>query len=434
MIHALYHDSITLVFELSTGEDDAAVQQRSGTVQHREHGPRWSLPIYLVACTWVSVLSTDLYAPSLSHLPDLLGTTDRLAAMTMSFNLAAFAIAQLVHGALADRFGRRAMLLAGMTGFAIASALCAMAPSIEALIAGRSLQGLLSSVPSVVVLVLIHELYGAGRAVRILGFHGMAVGIAPIVGPLIGGFVYITLGWRAIFWLLAVFAALVAVLVLRNVPETLAKPVPLSPAATMRNYVAVIMRLEVLAHLLPLAASFGVLFAFVTAGPFLLIGRYGVATEDYGLYFGAVIIAAMGGSLIANWFGERVSIGILERVAFGFAGLGVLTLVLAVVIPGIEGAVSITAGMMIFAVGLRLINSSAPLLLLDSAGGVPRSIASAVAGSAQLLAATGASFLVGLFPSESARPMVVVMVVLIILGSTGFVLRSVPRVCDKEPG
>jgi hypothetical protein len=147
-----------------------------------------------------------------------------------------------------------------------------------------------------------------------------------------------------------------------------------------------------------------------------------------------VIIAAMGGSLIANWFGERVSIGILERVAFGFAGLGVLTLVLAVVIPGIEGAVSITAGMMIFAVGLRLINSSAPLLLLDSAGGVPRSIASAVAGSAQLLAATGASFLVGLFPSESARPMVVVMVVLIILGSTGFVLRSVPRVCDKEPG
>jgi DHA1 family bicyclomycin/chloramphenicol resistance-like MFS transporter len=397
-------------------------------VRHREHEPPLSVPIFLVASTWVSVLSTDLYAPSLTHLPELLGTTEQLAAMTMSFNLAAFAVAQLVHGPLADRFGRRGMLVAGMTGYAIASSLCAMAPSIETLIMGRTLQGLLSSVPSVVVLLLIHELYGTGRAVRILGFHGMAVGFAPIVGPLVGGFVFITLGWRVNFWMLALFAASVAVLVSRNVPETLAKPLPLRLRATVRSYLAVVSRREVLAHLLPLAAPFGVLFAFVTAGPFLLIGRYGVATEHYGFYFGAVIVAAMGGSLIANRLGGRVDIDTLEKVAFGFAALGVLSVALAVFVPGIEGALSVTTGMMVFAVGLRLMNSSAPLLILEGAGGAPKSIASAVAGSAQLLAATGASFLVGLLQGEGdegGRPMVLVMIALMAIGCAGFALRGI---------
>ena len=62
--------------------------------------PHWTLPIFLVASTWVSVLSTDLYAPSLPHLPGLLDTTEQAAKMTMSFNLAAFALAQLAHGPL----------------------------------------------------------------------------------------------------------------------------------------------------------------------------------------------------------------------------------------------------------------------------------------------------------------------------------------------
>ena len=215
--------------------------------------------------------------------------------MTMSFNLAAFALAQLAHGPLADRFGRRAMLVAGVTAFSVASALCALAPSITMLIGSRTLQGFLSSVPSVVVLLLIHELYGKDRAVRILGFHGMAVGVAPIVGPLIGGIVFVHFGWRANFWILAAFAAVVAALVYSQLPETLARSVPLKFGNVARNYLTVISRRAVLSHLLPLAAVFGALFAFVTSGPFLLIDRYGVPTEQYGLYYGAVCLAVIVG-------------------------------------------------------------------------------------------------------------------------------------------
>lgn len=391
-----------------------------------EFKPHWSVPVFLVSCTWVSVLSTDLYTPSLPHLPARLGTTGQAATLTMSVNLAAFAAAQLFHGPLADRYGRRAMLVFGMSAFALASALCALAPSIEALIAGRALQGLLSSVPSVVVLLLIHELYAPGAAVRILGFHGMAVGIAPILGPLIGGQVFIHFGWRANFWLLAAIALAVAVLVRGKVPETLRRREPLRWRSTLRNYGAVLARRSTLAYLLPLAANFGVLFAFVTSGPFLLIGGFGVATEHYGLYFGAVIVAAILGGTVANRLGETVETKRLLRAAMAFSSAGVALLV-AAVLAGLESPGVVVGAMSVFAVGLGLANATAPLLLLESVGPLPKSVASAVSGSAQLVAASGASFLVGVFGAESALPTALTMAGLMVLGVAGHFSLSRPH-------
>ncbi len=385
--------------------------------------PHWTLPIFLVACTWVSVLSTDLYAPSLPHLPGLLDTTEKAAKMTMSFNLAAFALAQLVHGPLADRLGRRTMLVLGITAFSVASALCALAPSITLLIAGRTLQGLLSSVPSVVVLLLIHELYGKDKAVRILGLHGMAVGVAPIIGPLIGGVVFVHFGWRANFWLLAAFAAVVAALVYRHVPETLERPVPLKFGRVVRNYLAVIKSRAVLSHLLPLAAVFGALFAFVTSGPFLLIDRYGVPTEQYGLYFGAVSLAAIVGATVANRLGGTISAESLELSAFLFAAFGVAAGALIVFLEG-GSALSLTICMAVFAVGLGLMIASAPILLLEAVDDRLKSSASAAAGSAQLVAASAASFLVAAFHDGTSTPMLLTMGGLLTIGALGFVLKE----------
>ena len=385
--------------------------------------PHWTLPIFLVACTWVSVLSTDLYAPSLPHLPRLLDTTEQAAKMTMSFNLAAFALAQLAHGPLADQLGRRTMLVAGITSFSAASALCALAPSIILLIAGRTLQGLLSSVPSVVVLLLIHELYSKDKAVRILGFHGMAVGAAPIVGPLIGGIVFVNFGWRANFWLLAVFAAIVAALVYRHVPETLTRQVPLNLQIVARNYLAVISRRAVLSHLLPLAAVFGALFAFITSGPFLLIDLYGVPTERYGFYYGAVCLAIIVGGTIANRLGGKVNAAHLEAFSFLLAAGGITVALMITSLTG-GSSVSLTVCMATFAVGLGLMIATAPLLILEAVDQQLRSSASAVSGSVQLVAASSASFLVAVFQDGTSMPMLLTMGALLTIGAAGFVLKQ----------
>ena len=384
--------------------------------------PHWSVPVLLVACTWVSVLSTDLYAPSLPHLPDLLDTTERAVMMTMGVNLAAFALAQLFHGPLADRFGRRTMLVAGVGAFSVASALCALAPSIEALMLGRLVQGLLSSVPSVVVLLLIHELYGRGQSVRILGFHGMAVGVAPVLGPLIGGYIFVHFGWRANFWLLALIAVVTAVFVWRGVPETLRRPVRFRWRRTAKSYLTILTHRGAVSHLMPMAAVFGGIFAFITAGPFLLIDRHGVSTEDYGLYFGVVILAAILGGVIANRAGGKVETEKLEMAAFASAAAGVAVLA-AVLAMDRESAVTITMGMAVFGIGLGLILASGPILLLEAVGDRSRSAASAIAGSLQLVAASGASFLVSAMHHQTAWPMVNIMIGLIAVGSIGFVIR-----------
>lgn len=384
--------------------------------------PHWSVPVLLVACTWVSVLSTDLYAPSLPHLPELLDTTEQAVKMTMGVNLAAFALAQLVHGPLADRFGRRTLLVAGVGTFSVASALCALAPSIEALMLGRLIQGLLSSVPSVVVLLVIHELYGRGQSVRILGFHGMAVGVAPVLGPLIGGYIFVHFGWRANFWLLALIAVVTAFFVWRGVPETLRRPVRFRWRRTVKAYLAILSHRDAVSHLMPMSAVFGALFAFITAGPFLLIDRHGVSTEDYGLYFGVVILAAILGGVIANRAGGLVETEKLEMAAFASAAAGVGILTAALLLDR-ETAITITLGMAVFGLGLGLILASGPILLLESVSDQPRSAASAIAGSAQLAAASGASFLVSAIHHQTAWPMVNVMIGLIAIGCIGFIIR-----------
>ena len=392
--------------------------------------PHWTLPVLLVACTWVSVLSTDLYAPSLPHLPARLGTTERAAKMTMAANLVAFALAQLVHGPLADRFGRRRLLVTGLGGFAAASSLCALAPSIEVLIAGRFLQGLLSSVPSVVVLLVIHELYGGRRGVRVLGFHGMAVSGAPILGPLIGGAVFVAFGWRMNFWLLAAFAAMITTAICFRLPETLTRPTSLGFREILSSYARLLRRRQVLAHLLPAAAVFGALFAFVTAGPFVFIDHYRVATDDYGYYFGAVIVASILGGLAANRLGGRVPTARIEAAAYAFSLLGV-GLLGALAVSGWDDVCSVTVALSVFGVGLGLMNASAPILILENAGDLPKSSAAAVAGSSQLVAASAASFAVAALEIPPLWSMTAVMCGLLCAGGIGILLAGDS---EKLPG
>lgn len=380
------------------------------------------LPVFLVAATWVSVLSTDLYTPSLPYLPDLLASTDRAAQLTLTANLTAFTVAQVFHAPMADRFGRRKLLLAGMLGFAVASALCAMAATMTGLIAGRALQGLLSSVPSVVVLLLIREIYGAEQGVRILGFHGMAVGVAPIIGPILGGFVFLELGWRANFWILALFAALVALAIATSVPETLTTPRQLRLKSIMSAYGRVLSHRPALMHLLPMTATFGALFAFVTAGPFVFKQVYGVPPDRYGFYFGAVVFAAIVGGMVASRAGGVVSTRVLEAAAFAAAAAGVFAL-LGLVLWGATTAISVSAALCLFGFGLGLINATSPMLLLDTVESELHSTASATAGTLQLAAATLASALVGPLTPYGPVSFAAVMAVLLLAGSAGFALR-----------
>lgn len=382
--------------------------------------PHPLVPWVLVSCTAVSILSTDLYTPSLPHLPAVFGTSAETVQLTMSLNLAAYAGAQLLHGPLADRFGRRRLLMLGFLGFLLASLACALALDIAGLLAGRIAQGLCSSVASVVVLLMIRELYDDERAVRLMGLYGFAVGMVPAVGPLIGGYIHVYAGWRANFAVLAVLAAAVVLLILRWLPESGTRdPEALRAGRIVANYRRLLGLPAYLRYLLPLTLQFGAIFAFITAGPFVLIDRLGVPTQHYGLCYGAIVLAYMVGSLTVARLASRLPAERIVHTSVLISPAGGLVLLLPLLL-GHESLVAILLGMSLFAAGLGLVLASAPICLLAAAGEGPRGPAVALCGSLQLAAASLAGLLVGSFHDGTALPLAWTTAGFTLAGAVGY--------------
>ena len=122
----------------------------------------------LIMAGMAAMMSTHLYTPSMPHLVDVFHTTPAVVKLSLSFNALAFGLSQLVHGPLSDRFGRRPILLSGMTGFIFFNLFCALAQSINQLITARVFQGMSASVEAVMVLAIIHDLFDVTDRVRAL--------------------------------------------------------------------------------------------------------------------------------------------------------------------------------------------------------------------------------------------------------------------------
>jgi len=180
-----------------------------------------AVPFVFATCTAVSVLSTDLITPSIPDLPGAFDTSINTAQLVVSVNLAAYALAQLVHGPVADSIGRKRLLIIAFLAFAVVSLGCATVTSINGLLAGRFIQGLLSSVPSVVIVLMIRELYAPRQALRVMTLYGAALGLAPAIGPLLGGYLHVWYGWWAGFLFIAGLALFAAGLLWLLVPESL---------------------------------------------------------------------------------------------------------------------------------------------------------------------------------------------------------------------
>ena len=120
----------------------------------------------VISASFITLMSTDLYIPSMAHMPELLSTSPELVKLTVGLNLLGYGIATLVHGPLSERFGRRPVLLCGMAGFTLASLFCAVAADIDQLITARVFQGIAAAVEGVVVLAIIRDIFTEKEQVR----------------------------------------------------------------------------------------------------------------------------------------------------------------------------------------------------------------------------------------------------------------------------
>lgn len=311
-------------------------------------------------------MSVDMYLPSLPTIGRDLGASPAEVQLTLSSFFVGFAIGQLLYGPLSDRYGRRPILLFGITLYIATSALCATSESIESLTAFRFLHALGGGAGSVVARAIVRDRFDLARRARALSLMMVIMGIAPLLAPLAGGQILALAGWRAIFWLLTGFGAVCLVATLWRIEES-------NPATGRRRtplyrlfsgYARVIRHRDAMGCILAGGFVFAGMFAYISGTPFVYIEYFGVPPEAYGFLFGLNVIALMGGAYantrLAGRFGLR---RLMAGAALSTAGAGLL--LLAAAWTGAGGLAGIVVPLFLYMAGLNLIAVNAIALATE---------------------------------------------------------------------
>jgi DHA1 family bicyclomycin/chloramphenicol resistance-like MFS transporter len=297
------------------------------------HGGRNGRPpaTLLLVLTVFGPISMDLYLPALPSLTHELGATTSMAQLTVTACLIGLAVGQLIAGPLSDRFGRRRPALIGVTAYVVVSALCALSPTVEALIGARFAQGLAGGVGIVIAQAAGRDLYDGGRLIRFYGQLTVTGGFAAIVGPLVGGALTTVLDWRGLFLVLAAIGAGILLWVAFGLPETLAPD-----ARTSAGFAVIAGDLRLLfsdrrfvGAVLAQGFVYAALFAYLSGATYVLQGVYGLSPQQYALAFGLNSAGFMVFGYLAGRSSERWSVTGTLTAGLVLAALGGVGLLVA---------------------------------------------------------------------------------------------------------
>ncbi len=257
----------------------------------------------------IGPFSIDTYLPAFDGIARTLGATPLQMQQTLSAYLFGFAAMNLFHGALADSFGRRPVILGGLVVFTLASVGCALTPSIGGLIFFRALQGMSAGAGMVVSRAIIRDMFAPADAQRVMSQVTIYFGVAPAVAPMVGGLLFVHADWHSIFWFLAAVGALLTVLNWRRLPETL-HPTQAQPFE-VRNLLRGYWQLGASARFLALCLASGVpfngMFLYVLSAPAWLGGHLRLAPTEFFWFFCLSVGGIMLGAWLSGHFAGRVS-------------------------------------------------------------------------------------------------------------------------------
>jgi DHA1 family bicyclomycin/chloramphenicol resistance-like MFS transporter len=269
---------------------------------------RPTLLVLLALLSSFTPLSIDMYLPALPVIAtDLKGSAGDIQ-LTLSAFLLAFGFGQIFYGPAGDRFGRRPVILTGLAIYIAVSVGCAFAAAAGHLVALRLLQGLAACGGVVLARTMVRDLAEKDQAARAMSLMHACSSIAPMLAPLIGGQILWFLGWRAIFWALALIGMFAWAAAYLRLPETLRPEYrqPLHLGSVLKRYGELVRHRAFMGYALTGAFQFGALFSFLSGSPFVFIERYGVEPRYYGLIFAAQVMFLTLGSLLNARFVSRV--------------------------------------------------------------------------------------------------------------------------------
>lgn len=304
----------------------------------------------------LSPLTLAMYGPSMPAMVAAFETTQGRVQATLTVYLVAFALAQLVYGPLADRYGRRAVALGGILIYLFGCALAYFAGSLEVMLLARALEGIGACGGSASSRAFVRDLYGGTQSARVFSLVGLALAVAPAVGPVAAGYLQQHHGWQAIFLLLGAVAALLLLFVWLCMPETLApsERVAIRPRPLLATYGRILGERSFLAPALLLALSGAGTYYYVAVAPFVLIQELGVTPQRFGelmpLLMAAYLAASGLSALLVGRLGPHgvVRLGIL-------AGLAASALLFLLLLAGSHAVETVLAALMLWMAGIALI-------------------------------------------------------------------------------
>ena len=362
----------------------------------------------LVAITALAPVSLQIFIPALPAIQSSFASETGVTQLVLSLSILANAIATLLYGPISDRFGRRPVVLVGISIFIVGSLFSALAPTIGLLIAARIIQSAGAAAGMVLARAIVRDLYDRERAASVIAYLTMAMVVAPMLAPTFGALLIDYFDWRAIFIAMALIGVVLCALVWRHLIETHFG----EHAGTMwsglgRGGLKLLHRPDFLAYTLQSTFAISTFFAFISGAPYFMIDILDRSATEYGLLFMVVSAGFMTGNFITARLGRRFG---LDR--FIWTG-NVLALSAALCTSGLMLAGgwspwSLFGPMIViaFANGLSIANAQAGAVSVepDLAG-----TASGIAGFAQMTIAALVSQAVGMLQNGTPYPMVVTM-------------------------
>jgi len=373
--------------------------------------------ITLVCAAALGPLAMNVFLPSLPGIKEFFNTSETNAQLSVSLYLTAVAVLQLIFGPLSDKFGRRPVILVAFCIMIIGTIICINATTIEWFLAGRIIQAS-SSAGLVLSRAIARDLTKGTEAAALIAYITMGMSLAPMIGPVIGGFLDEIYGWQSPFYLTLAFAFLALALAFADLGET-NKYRQNSLKQQIEAYPELFKSRRFWGYALTAMFSSGAFFAFLGGGPLVANSVYELSPSQYGLYFMFISF----GYLLGNWVSSRITtrIGINPMMLCGniVVGLG-LTAAVLMIWSGSTHPFSFFGFVFFVGVGNGMTLPSASAGVVNVRPSLAGS-ASGLAGSLQLGGGAILSVIAGYLISaqSGALPLAVIMLISIVCATLG---------------
>lgn len=352
----------------------------------------------------------QILLPAVPVIRETFNVSYDVAQLTLSLAMLAIAIGTLVYGPLSDKYGRKPIMLLGLSITLVGSIFCWLANSIETLIIGRFVQAFGGGVGLVLARAIVRDVYGPNEAARVIATLVMVMVVIPMLSPALGGELMARFGWHSVFVVIALSSAVVFLLLSTSLPETLKEPVPFAGVpAMLGTFVRLLRSRAFCGYAFCVSFVSVVFFSFISAAPEIMVSVLNRPATEYGYYFIMIPAGFMVGNYVARHFGRSLDMD--RMIAIGATiGLAGIALAVALQLIGLHTPLALFApvSLAVFGNGITLPNAQAAAIneFPQFAGS-----ASGLTGFLQMSFSAIAAQLVALIFNGTVYPLLILMFV-----------------------